>query len=141
MEERTFLDLTVSRHPDGDWNLKQGIGPCDPSDEHWIILAPEHLDTLARMAGYLPASEVHRGCERVQERLALLGAMVRAHTREGDPLRAAVACLLKTEVPKTAPVSGTENGTLRMETVPKTGQLQLEIPEHHAAVAAEPLGD
>lgn len=98
---RAFLDLSIERRTDGDWNLKQDAGPCDDTSEHWIIMAPEQLNTLARMAGYVPADEIKRACERVLDRLNLLAVMVKAHTREGDPLRDAVAALLNTPATKT----------------------------------------
>lgn len=91
---RTFLDLTIEQHPGGDWNLKQDGSPFDGTDIHWIILAPEQLDTLARMAGFVPVAEIVRACERLKDRLHLLAGMVEAHTRQGDPLRAAVAAIV-----------------------------------------------
>lgn len=98
--DRTFPDLRIERGA-GNWHLKQDAGPCDDTSEHWVILEPEQLDTLARMAGYLPADEIIVACERLQDRLRLLAAMVKAHTNDGDPLRAAVAAI----VPEHAPAS------------------------------------
>lgn len=91
---KTFLDLSIEKHPEGDWNLKQDIGACDETGCHWVILAPEQLDTLARMADYIPITDVKSACERLKDRLYLLAGMVEAHTRQGDPLRAAVAAIV-----------------------------------------------
>jgi hypothetical protein len=113
--DRTFPDLRIERGA-GNWHLKQDAGPCDDTSEHWVILEPEQLDTLARMAGYLPIDEITRACERERERLALLAAMVHAHTREGDPLRAAVAALL-----------GVENPSATVRESCAAGQLELEV--------------
>ncbi|MBC9070952.1 hypothetical protein IAI53_03155 [Thauera sp. CAU 1555] len=97
--ERTFLDLRICRNHSGHWHLKQDVGPTDATDEHWVILAAEQLDALARMAGYMPADEITKACERERERLALLAAMVQAHTGQGDPLRVAAALLLTGAAP------------------------------------------
>ena len=90
-EGRTSLaQLDIELLADGGFELKQGeIDSYDIS----VVLHPCQLALLASMAGFVPVAEVARACERLHDRLDLLAAMVRAHTKEGDPLRAAVAVL------------------------------------------------
>lgn len=96
----TSLDrLDIDLLDDGCVELKQG------TFEYYdisVTLHRCHLDLLARMTGYVPADEVGRACERVQDRLRLLASMVEAHTQHGAPLRAAVAAIVPEHVPVSA---------------------------------------
>lgn len=111
-------ELEIARCDDGDILLSQGYDL--DGDEYSVRLHRTHLDLLAEMAGYLSENEVARTCERLKDRLHLLAAVVTAHTRPGDPLRAAVAVIvpesIQTAGPTAAPHLSSENAP-RIETL------------------------
>ena len=100
-DERAW-ELEVMRCDDGDLLLSQGDCLCGCGDEVLIRLNPAHFALVGGWMNLVPASEVARSAERVRDRLNLLAAMVMTHTQEGDPLRAAAACLIEDAAPPNA---------------------------------------
>jgi hypothetical protein len=111
-DERAW-ELELARCDDGDILLSQGFD--GNGDEMTVRLHRCHLDLLASMTGYLSENVVARTCERLKDRLHLLAGMVEAHTRQGDPLRAAVAAI----VPEYVSLSAMQrNPPVRPDSVP-----------------------
>lgn len=78
---------------DRDLILWQGQCPdCDA--DSYVRLHPVHTLLLAQELGLLTAQEAAQGVERLQDRLTVLAALVRAHNPAGSPLRTAVDALL-----------------------------------------------
>lgn len=116
-DERLY-ELEIVACDDGDILLSQGYDDC--GEEIMVRLHPCHLDLLADMSGFVSANEVAHTLQHMNDRLNLLAAMVEAHTRQGDPLRAAVAAIVPDAprhiTPTTAPRLSPENAP-RVETL------------------------
>lgn len=90
-DERLY-ELEIVACDDGDILLSQGQDDC--GDEIMVRLHRFHLGLLADMTGFVSANEVAHTLQHMNDRLNLLAAMVEAHTRLGDPLRAVVAAIV-----------------------------------------------
>lgn len=93
-QTRAFLDVAIEFRRNGRLDLKQIASIDDEAGEHWIILEPEHVATIARMAGFVPSTEVGRACERLQDRLHLLAGLIQANASDNAALCAAAEHLL-----------------------------------------------
>jgi hypothetical protein len=79
----------------GDMDLMLWQGDCPGcGDDCYVRLSPCHFEPLARELGLLREEEVDQRVGRMQDRLTLLAALVRAHSPAGSPLRTAVDALL-----------------------------------------------
>lgn len=78
---------------DRDLILWQGYCP-EGGGECYVRLHPVHFPLLAKELGLLTAQEAAQRVEKMRDRLALLTALVRAHSPSGSPLRIAVDALL-----------------------------------------------
>lgn len=88
--DEKMWELEISQCDDGDILIEQG-------DEYARIrLHRCHVPLIAEMSGFVPAHEVDRATERLQDRLNLIASLVRAHTKPGDPLRVVVDDLVGT---------------------------------------------
>lgn len=89
---------------DQDLILWQGRCP-DCGEDCFVRLHPVHTQLLAKELGLLTAQEVAQRVARMQDRLTLLAALVRAHSPAGSPLRTAVDALAEgTDQPPQQPV-------------------------------------
>lgn len=78
---------------DRDLVLWQGECP-DCNADNYVRLHPVHTQLLAQELGLLTEQEAARRVEKLQDRLTVLAALVRAHSLAGSPLRTAVDALL-----------------------------------------------
>lgn len=90
--DERLCELEIARCDDGDILLSQGYDL--DGDGYSVRLHRCHLDLLASLTGFVSENEVARTCGHLKDRLHLLAAMVEAHTRPGDALRAAVAAIV-----------------------------------------------
>lgn len=103
------MSLNIENFDFHDWGLRMGWfegqngemdlilwqGECpNCGDSCFVRLNPCHFGPLARELGLLREDEVEQRDERMQDRLSLLAALVRAHSPAGSPLRTAVDALL-----------------------------------------------
>lgn len=92
--DEKLWELEVSRCDDGDILIEQGR--CWSCDEVLQIrLHRSQIPLVAEMGGFVPAGEVIRATERLNDRLSLLASLVRAHTKPGDPLRVVTDDLMR----------------------------------------------
>lgn len=91
-DERMW-ELEICLCDDGDILIEQGrCGNCD--EDSLIRLHRSQIPLVAKLGGFVPADEVARATERLQDRLSILASLVRAHTKTGDPLRIVVDDLM-----------------------------------------------
>lgn len=83
---------------DRDLILWQGYCP-EGGGECYVRLHPVHFPLLAKELGLVTAQEAAQRVERMQDRLNLLAALVRAHSPIASPLRIAADALLNTPAP------------------------------------------
>lgn len=83
---------------DRDLILWQGYCP-EGGGECYVRLHPVHFPLLAKELGLVTAQEAAQRVERMQDRLNLLVALVRAHSPIASPLRIAADALLNTPAP------------------------------------------
>lgn len=103
------MSLDIEDFPFRDWGLRMGWltgedgaddlvlwqGECPNCDEEaFVRLNPCHFGPLAKELGLLTAQEAAQRVARLQDRLTVLAALVRAHSPAGSPLRTAVDALL-----------------------------------------------
>lgn len=77
---------------DRDLILWQGYCP-EGGGECYVRLHPVHFPLLAKELGLLTAQEAAQRVERLTDRLAVLHALIEAHTDASSPLRIAAARL------------------------------------------------
>ena len=77
---------------DGDILLAQG--ECGCGDEVLVRLHRSQIPLVAKLGGFVPADDVARATERLQDRLGLVVSLVRSHCKPDDPLRIVVDALL-----------------------------------------------
>ena len=73
---------------DGDILLAQG--ECGCGDEILVRLHRSQIPLVAELGGFVPAGDVTKATERLQDRLSLLVALVRSHCNPDDPRRLVV---------------------------------------------------
>lgn len=127
--DECLLELDIEMLDNGDVLLRQGV--IDHYDIS-VILHPCHLDLLASLTGFVRIAEVGRATERFQDRINLLAALIDAHTKPGDPLRAAAAVLAGARQPEqlhgtTKLVDGRADGVL----LPAQPHLDDLFHDHH----------
>lgn len=103
------MSLDIENFPFRDWGLRMGwLTGEDGADDLvlwqdecpncgsdcYVRLNPCHFGPLAKELGLLTAGEAAQRVARLQDRLTLLAALVRAHSHEGSVLRTAVDALL-----------------------------------------------
>ncbi|MBL8466883.1 hypothetical protein [Methyloversatilis discipulorum] len=103
------MSLDIEDFPFRDWGLRMGWlegkdgvddlllwqGECaNCGDDCYVRLNSCHFPPLAKELGMLTAQEAAQRVARLQDRLTLLAALVRAHSPAGSPLRAAVDALM-----------------------------------------------
>lgn len=102
------MSLNIEDFPFRDWGLRmgwlQGNDGIDDlvlwqpehfgDDETFVRLNPCHFGAIAKEMGMVTEQEAAQRVEKLQDRLSLLAALVRAHSPAGSPLRTAVDALL-----------------------------------------------
>ena len=88
-------ELSIDVADDGDVLLRSGRCPSCQEDS-FIRLHRTQIPLVAEAGGFVPAGDVVKATERLQDRLDLLISLVRAHTQAGDPLRIVVDDLATT---------------------------------------------
>lgn len=73
---------------DGDILLAQG--ECGCGDEILVRLHRSQIPLVAELGGFVPAEDVSKATERLQDRLSLVVSLVRSHCKPDDPLRLVV---------------------------------------------------
>ena len=84
-DERLW-ELELSLCENGDILIEQGrCGNCD--EQVLTRLHRSQIPLIAELGGFVPANDVARATERLQDRLSFMDSLVRAHTKPGEPLR------------------------------------------------------
>lgn len=87
--DEKMYELEINLCDDGDILIEQGR--CWSCNENVPIrLHCSQIPLIAKLGDYVPAGDVARATERLQDRFSLLSALVRAHTKLDDPLRIVV---------------------------------------------------
>ncbi|WP_341649391.1 hypothetical protein [Thauera humireducens] len=120
-------ELMIARCDDGDILLSQGGCPCGCGDEILVRLHRAHFALVAQYMGCVPAADVNKAGERERERLALLAAMVIAHTKDGDPLRIAAKLLMDGSARSAVDESSEGRSSLPENLTPDEAQLSLVV--------------
>lgn len=91
-DERLW-ELEICKCDDGDILLEQGVcWSCSESLQ--IRLHRSQIPLIAELVGLVPAGDVARATERLEDRLKLLVSLIRAHCKPHEPLRMIVEDLL-----------------------------------------------
>lgn len=86
--DEKMWELETMLLEDGDILLAQGY--CGCGDETLIRLHRSQIPLVAELGGFVPADDVARATERLQDRLSLVVSLVRSHCKPDDPLRLVV---------------------------------------------------
>jgi hypothetical protein len=92
-------------------------------DDCYVRLHPCHFSLLARELGTVPAEKVNEATERLKDRLAILHALIEAHTAGDSPLRIAAGRLLP----------GVE-GEAKQTDAPPSGSVAIDKHRHSTEV-------
>lgn len=87
--DEKMYELEINLCDDGDILIEQGR--CWSCNENVPIrLHRSQIPLIAKLGDCVPAGDVARATERLQDRFSLLASLVRAHTKLDDPLRIVV---------------------------------------------------
>lgn len=78
--------IEIERCDDGDLLLRQG-DCCGCGDDVAIRLHRCHFPLIAKYLDLVTQEHFENASEQLRDRLSLLGSLVRAHTKPGEPLR------------------------------------------------------
>lgn len=81
--------LEIERCDDGDLLLRQG-DCCGCGDDVVVRLHRCHFPLIAEYLDVMTREQFDNATGRLYDRLAVMGSLVRAHTKPGDPLRIVV---------------------------------------------------
>lgn len=77
-----------------DGDILPAQGECGCGDEVLVRLHRSQIPLVAELGGFVPADNVARATERLQDRLSLVVSLVRSHCKPDDPLGIVVDELL-----------------------------------------------
>lgn len=93
LPDEKLWQLEIKQCDDGDILLDQGqCWSCGEAAE--IRLHRSQIHLVAELGGFVPAGDVVRATERLEDRLKLLVSLIRAHCKPHEPLRMIVEDLL-----------------------------------------------